>query len=182
MFGPTAAVCVCLAIALDAKPARDADPAPEVRGLLGDRVLAVLDGATRVEVFRLKADRVPQPPGAPKGEDAAGFPIVSTGKARDARFAARVAAVLRDKGTYEFDRPKGCILRPGVAFRLWKGKQSVDLALCFECDILVVVARDEAGKSVHRASKDFDPGRPALVKLARDAFPDDPEIQALRAD
>lgn len=178
MFGLT--VALCLALVPDAKPAGDAGPAPEVRGLLGDRTLAVLDGVTRAEVFRLKAERVAQPPGSAKVEGAGGFPILSTGKPRDARFAARVAAVLRDKGTYEFDRPKGCVIRPGVAFRLWKGKESVDLILCFECNILVVDARDEAGKPVHRAIKDFDPGRPALVKLAREAFPDDPEIRALR--
>jgi hypothetical protein len=177
LFGVTAALC--LVICSDTKPAKEAAPAPEVRRLLGDRTLAILNDATRVEVFRLKPERVAQPDGAKKGE-VGGFPILSAGKTQDARFAARIASVLRDKGSYEFDRPKGCLIRPGVAFRLWKGKESVEVVLCFECDILVVIARDEDGKEAHRASKDFDPGRPALMKLAKDAFPDDREIQSLK--
>ena len=148
-----------------------------VRALLGDRGMAIVRGATRVEVFRIVGNAHRKPTGDPK-QEIDGFPIKAVGKERGEAFARSIATVLLDEKSYP-DFAKGCIIEPGVVFRLWKGEESVDLILCFECTILKVITRDAQGHPVQQASRDFDPARPALIKLARAAFPNDPEIQAL---
>lgn len=98
--------------------------------------------------------------------------MISTGKALEKEFAARLAAILLDEKTYLFDMaPKSCELNPGVAFRLWKGTRQVNVVLSFECDMLLV--------NPWLGFADFDPARPALVRLVKEALPDDPEIQKL---
>lgn len=94
---------------------------------------------------------------------------MSTGKVQGKKFAARLAALLLDEKTYSAEG-KFCEPNPGVAFRLWKGKQHVDVTLCFECNML----------QVNSVGGDFDHVRPALVTLAKEAFPDDAKIQKLQ--
>ena len=53
------------------------------------------------------------------------------------------------------------------------------MLICFECDQLEYFVRDRAGKLKHRAQAEFDPARPALLKLAKKALPDDKAIQDL---
>lgn len=69
---------------------------------------------------------------------------------------------------------------PTVAFRLRHAGRSLDVVLCFGCDEVNFVLRDERGRPVHAAVEDVDPARAKLVTLAREAFPDDPAIRALR--
>lgn len=132
---------------------------------LGHDAISVLKGAERVEVFRLDQSRFP------RGEslEFPGFAVLSIGKVQGKKFAARLAAVLLDEKTYNAEG-KFCEPNPGIAFRLWQDKQHVDVTLCFECNVL----------RVNSVAGDFDLVRPALVTLAKEAFPDDPRIQQLR--
>jgi hypothetical protein len=61
---------------------------------------------------------------------------------------------------------------PGVGFRIWNGKESVDMTVCFICERFLL----------GEAPGDFG-GSPGifgqLAKLAKEAFPDDKEIQGL---
>jgi hypothetical protein len=157
------------------------NPSGRVKQFLGDKAVAVLDGADRVEVFRVdpglpRGDKEP-----PKdGEKIDRYVITATGKEQGKDFADRLKAILFDERTYLFDSAKGCIFQPGVAFRVWHGKDAVEVLLCFSCQELEVLTRDESGEIVHRAHEDFDPAWGPLVKLAQEAFPDDPEIKKLK--
>jgi len=137
--------------------------------LLGPDAISVLKGAERVEVFRLDQSMMPPGPEDKIEKIVSGYRAISTGKVQGKKFAARLAAVLLDEKTYSGEH-KACEPTPGVAFRLWKGKQHVDVTLCFECNML----------SVNSVGGDFDLVRPALVSLAKEAFPDDARIQKLR--
>jgi hypothetical protein len=66
-----------------------------------------------------------------------------------------------------------------VAFRLWKDKESVDVIVCFGCSNLRVIARDADGKELAKASGGFGPDKSDLLKLTKEAFPDDKEIQGI---
>jgi hypothetical protein len=157
------------------------DQIEQVRRLLGDRALRVLPAAAAVEVYRVDPKDYADPTRTPTTPDerVGGYAVTATGPPQGPEFAARLRRLLFDPGTYWFEAAKGCIFQPGVAFRLRDGGDVVEVLLCFSCDELRILTRDAAGNVLHRGDEDFDPARPALVELAREAFPDDPVIRAL---
>ena len=170
------AAAVALGVAPAGSTAAETKPAPHsAQSFLGAEAVAILKGATRVEVFRIE----PMMPPKYAGRTIEGFPVISQGKDQGAAFAARLRAILLDDGTYSFDSAKGCIFSPGVVFRFGDGSGSVDIITCYQCSEFKIVAKDARGAVVRKVGEDFDNARPALVKLARDAFPDDKAIQAL---
>jgi len=80
---------------------------------------------------------------------------------------------------------KACMLIPTVAFRIWRGKESVTVIICFNCDELVVLEENAplssfGGIEAHfKVRGDFDWFRPELLALAKETFPTDQQIQAL---
>ncbi len=149
----------------------------KVKKLLGEKAVGLFAGATKVEVFRVE--------GGGKGEKdktVGGFRITATGKEQDAKFAAKVAAVVLNEKSYVWDAAKGCIFQPGVAFRVWKGDESVVVVICFSCDQVQIITADKDGKLSKPVWGETDPSRAALVKLAKAALPDDKEIQKLKEE
>jgi hypothetical protein len=171
-------VVLMVLVALFAAPLPAADapkPSEKVKKLFGEKALTVLDGATKVEVFRVDSDK----PGE-KDKTVAGYRITAPGKDQDEKFAAKIAAAVLDEKNYEWEAAKGCIFRPGVAFRVWKGEESVAFVICFSCDQMDIATLGKDGTKVKSGFAETDPGRAALVKLAKAAFPDDKEIQKLK--
>jgi hypothetical protein len=173
--------------AQDKRP--EAVKVPEkVKKDLGERAVAILSGATKVEVFRL--EKWPGQKATPKtlGADKLQWTITATGKQKDKEFAAKVQALLFDEVTRTPSGASG--FRGDVAFRLWKEKESVTVVVDFEGSQFLVVTRDAEGKQIKtavggflfNAKGEFDKGDLfARVKaLAVKAFPDDKEIRALK--
>lgn len=166
--------CCAAALALLTAAGRGDDKtkvSDKLQKQLGNEALAVLDGATRVEVFRIK------PRKEAAKEQIAGYPITAPGKEQGKEFAAELASVLKDDKTW-FGTGARCFI-PGVAFRVWKDKESVDVIICFGCSNFHLVARDAAGKEVRMTGGAFGPTNGPLLKLAKKAFPDDKEIQGI---
>ncbi len=149
-----------------------------VMPFVGQKAAAILRTASKVEVFRIAKMRVLKP----EADAIEGHPLKAKGKDQDQVFAAKLAAILLDNRTYSFDSAKGCIFQPGIVFRVHggEGQGTVDVIVCFDCTELRVITRDADGKTVKTVGEDFDNARPALVALAKAAFPDDAEIQALK--
>jgi hypothetical protein len=149
-------------------------PSEKVKERLGDKTIAILRGATKVDVFRISPNM------AKKDEEKqiGGYPITATGAEQKKEFAAKLAAVLLEEKTY-FGQQARCF-NPGVAFRLWKDKESVDVVICFACTDLRLVSRDADGKEIKSTSGAFGPDIQPLLKLAKEAFPDDKEIQGIK--
>lgn len=145
------------------------------RRTLGSHTLSLLDGAQRVETFRLKSD--PQDEERSQIRD---FPLRYVGPTQGREFAARVAAVLHAARTFWGPNDVTCLPDPGVAFRLWRGRECVEVLLCFHCNQMLVATKDAQGKVVHTAYTEFGSMRGELVTPAKQAFPRDAEIQALR--
>jgi hypothetical protein len=133
----------------------------------------VLKNATRVEVFRVS----PRDTTDPKVNAIGHYPILSTGKEQGQAFAARLADILLGGGVTQ--NQKKCGLQPGVAYRLWKDKQAVEVLVCFKCDVLWAHVVGETGEQPSSEYKDFDSVRAKLLALTKEAFPDDKEIQDL---
>lgn len=173
---------VLLGLALLGVPVARGDDKPaevskKVQEMLGPKVPEILAGATRVEVFRLD----PDPRKKPDEKGVGGFLVTATGKEQGKEFAGKLRDVLFTDATYEGASAR--CFEPGVAFRAWTDKkESVEVIICFHCSNLSVISYDANGKVVKKDGGGGFGGTPswtALVKLAKEAFPDDKEIQTL---
>lgn len=135
---------------------------------------SILRRGDRVEVFRVSPKRAEEPGSKTIG----GYPIISVGNEQGPDFAARLGTVLRSWGVA--NSSKKCAFEPGVAFRVWRGDRALEVLVCFKCDDLWPHVVGESG-TLSEEWLEFDAVRPDLVALAKEAFPDDPAIQALPA-
>jgi hypothetical protein len=147
----------------------------EIWGGVSRSATSILRHGDRVEVFRV-SDRTKASDWS-RG-DIGGYPILAVGREQGPDFAARLGRVLRGWGVA--NSSKTCAFEPGVAFRVWRGGGAVEVLVCFKCDDLWPHVVGEPGTLQHEWLE-FDAARPALVALAKEAFPDDPTIQALPA-
>jgi hypothetical protein len=65
---------------------------------------------------------------------------------------------------------KACAPIPGIVVTFSNGKDEVDVFFCFECNILVVQG----------IRNDFDPSRAKLLRIMKQIFPKDLQIQSLK--
>ena len=180
-----AVLAICGLSCCDKQPAGPTGanaPSRRISEFLGDTAVRTLSAPTRVLSFRL-VSRTEGPASATAPTtapaDIQGFRVAASGPDLDPAFGSRLAAALFDPDSYQFNSAKGCIFDPGVAFRVWKGDEHVDVLLCFTCSEFIVYV-PEAGGKARRAGEDFDDNRAAFVRLAKEAFPGDAKIQALK--
>jgi hypothetical protein len=170
---PAFALIGCLGCSQSSKP-EVRQRTSQLRDNLSDSGIAILKGATRVEVFRVAPEEVQQP----TKNAIEGYPILATGKEQGQAFAARLTSILLGKGVTQNE--KKCGLEPGVAYRLWKDNQSVEVLVCFKCNVLWPHIVGEKWKEhLWWEWQDFDSVRADLLSLTKEAFPDDQEIQQL---
>jgi hypothetical protein len=133
---------------------------------------SILRNADRVEVFRVAPIR----PRTSTGDTIGGYPTLAVGKEQGSEFAARLSTALRRWGvTWTSEK---CGLLPSVAYRVWAGDQALEVLVCFKCDDFWprVVGKVDPLENKLLA---FDSVRPELLALTKEAFPDDPTIQAI---
>jgi hypothetical protein len=152
-------------------------PTDKVKAFLGgERPVGIIAGVTKVEVFRVN----PEKPTEPMGKECGGYPIISTAKEQTREFGLKIAAIVFDEKTYDWEKAKRCMFEPGVGFRLWREKDWVDVVICFHCDEIEISTIPPGEKDRKVSHEDCDAARAALVKLCKEAFPDDKEIQGLK--
>src|SRR5262249_20587950 len=103
--------------------------------------------------------------------------VIAQGPDQGAELAARLRSILADEATYS--RSHKMCFWPGVAFRVHSGDEVVDVLVCFYCDNLYCGPPRDLAPNAENLSFDGSPRRADLVRLAKEAFPDDKEIQAL---
>jgi hypothetical protein len=143
------------------------------------RAASALVGATRVEVYRIDGREDPKTskPLAPGDPNIDGYAILHRGEDRGEDFAARLAEVFSDEATYSDDH-LACFW-PGVAFCVHKGDERVDVVICLRCQNFYLGPPRGDERMLVTGSFAGTPGRQRLIRLAKDALPDDPDIQAL---
>lgn len=161
-------------------------PSSRVRGLLGDQAVSVLSNANKVDVFRVQSGLDENRPIAVQKAEAATRPalgqvdvyaITARAPSQGTEFARRLAAIVLAETTYRWDVASGCIFQPGVAFRVFSGDSWCDVIICFHCGQLAIVVPQPQGPP-RRIFHDFA-DRAALVRLVKEALPNDAEIQGL---
>ena len=152
------------------------EPPKKVEKILGAPVVKLLQGCTKVETFRIDAVVSIE-----RGKEyIGGYKIVGHGKDEGKDYAVRLTNVLFAETTYYGDSAK--CFEPGVAFRVWCDKEWVDVVICFKCTNLAIF--DGKGREIAEAHGGFGgtASEAALIKLAKEAFPDDKVIQALKEE
>lgn len=85
----------------------------------------------------------------------------------------------RSSSYYQGSNAKACIPDYGVLFIFRSGERTVQVALCFNCNMFRIFdGADDKARGVNTLM-DFDPMRSELVAIVKKVFPDDPEIQNL---
>ncbi len=143
----------------------------------GGETMAVLNSATKVEVFRLGVYKGPvnHKPKAPDEERIGGWVVIAQGQDQGEDFARKLASALSAYGAFGDNRI--FCFDPGIAFRVHSDRGVVEVLVCFKCQNLY------CGPPTESASRIAAFGRgvwPRLVELAKTAFPNDAEIQALK--
>jgi hypothetical protein len=147
-----------------------------------DQTEAILSGATKVEVFRTDGENGPSGPSGPKPKVAGearigGFLITARGNYQGPDFAAKLAGILHDIETGHTRKAVTCFW-PGIAFRVWKDEEAVEVLICFKCRNFYCGPPTERGYPMGSFSEPPSV-RTRLIQLAKETFPDDKEIQGL---
>jgi hypothetical protein len=145
----------------------------------GATSIDVLSHPQSVEAFRIDPG-IERRPASAAEEDAKAprigeYRITAGPVAVDTATSAELSSILLDPATYDWVRAKGCDFTPGVGLRFVKDASRVEIALCFECDELMIW---RLGSRV--GMEDFDDARPRLVAVVKKLFPDDAKIQGLK--
>ncbi len=133
-----------------------------------------IDGMPDYEISRHRDD--------PKFKDRflGDWVIAKRGPVKDRDFAEKITGFLTDEQNFmpppAPGNQKTCIFVPSVAFRLRSGDEYTDVIVCYSCRQLVV---ESTKGQLKLPSVNFDPGYERLKEIAKEAFPDDPEIQRL---
>jgi hypothetical protein len=146
---------------------------------------AILAGADRVETFRLAdfhegedrsaAERAALESGHLRSLD--DYTVLRTGAPQGKDFAGRLNAAL---STLESPSLMLQCFDPGVGFRVWKGRAHTDLCVCFYCSGVEIITQDAKHKEVFHQRAELGRSRTAFLALARQAFPQDAHLTALK--
>lgn len=154
-------------------------PPGRVRTLLGDAAIAVLGAPAKVEAFRMKLD----PDGASRehspanAERIAGYLVAGSGRPVSNEIAAKLAALLEDDATYDFEPRKPCAAGALFGFRFTKEAQSVEVAFELSGERVYIATADEPFRGRAWSAR-FTPGRAAVLGALRGAFAGDAELPA----
>jgi hypothetical protein len=138
----------------------------------------ILDEANKVEVFRLDPNDGPynKKPKLPGQTRIGGYLVTAQGSDQGRDFAAKLAEILSDDATSTDEFVK--CYDPGVAFRASHDGETLDIIICYMCENLYY------GPPTDHADENLafhgSPRRADLVRLAKQAFPNDAEIQGLK--
>jgi hypothetical protein len=88
--------------------------------------------------------------------------------------AKTISDTLLNFDTYIWQGEKSCMIDYGARLRFTRGNDSVEVRLCFQCNIL------EFSHNGSDNLRDFDPGRNPLVKALQSAFPNDKIVKDLK--
>lgn len=164
---------------------RDARPFPTGPLVLDAATKAVLAGADRVETFRLAdfhegMSRTPAEQEALSGGHLGtldDYTVLRAGAPQGRAFAADLSRAVSTLKSPSF---MSQCFDPGVGFRVWKGQAHTDLCVCFYCSGIEIITKDAQHKEVFHQRAELGTSRAAFLALARQAFPQDARLAALK--
>ncbi len=163
--------------------ARFPPPGPLV---LGAATRTIFAGANRVETFRLADFHEGKKRTPAEDETLSGgclgtlddHVVLRAGVPQGKAFAGRLGTAL---SKLRGPSSMAMCLDSGVGFRVWKGKAHTDLCVCFYCSGVEIITKDARHKEVFRTQTELGGSRAAFLALARQAFPQDAPLAALKS-
>jgi hypothetical protein len=148
----------------------------KVKGFLGLKTVSILQGATKVEAYRVDVTA------PPTGKQKIGnYPVVGAVNEQDQAFATRLANVLLNEKTYMFAGAVPitgrCVLAPNAAYKIWRGDASVTVLVDFKCGEIMFVSDDPKEAALAFKSAVVTQTQADLTNLTIDAFPYHPPIR-----
>lgn len=170
-------IILLILTALTAQSGRGATEAEFTAKVFGTAEnLAIVKNAQKVTACILTPKGDPDHPEEWKSEDLMNPGTYKRGPRMDVPAAqlAELRAILFDRTLDDPDSSKACIPILHVRFTFTAGKSSLDIDLCFLCDLLWV---SRAGKII--GGEDFDPAHGKLLALCQVLFPNDQALSHL---
>ena len=155
-------------------------PMQELFDYLGPDGVRFLQEAERVEAYRVVSNSFDDWSVAGKPE-IEGHEILSQGKTQGRDFARQLAATLLNENN-GFGGFHSCIWAPRQIFRLWHGKESANMLICFECNEVWIKFYNAAGKCSHETILDLGENRDAWLELSQKIFPSDADLKQQTQD
>lgn len=94
----------------------------------------------------------------------------------------KIKKILRSPSSYRWNVASSCIPDYGVLLNFHSDQRSVQLAFCFNCDLMGVFSGEETPVKRVSAGTIFTPMRAQLVPMMKTLFPNDRNIQELKLD
>jgi len=108
-------------------------------------------------------------------ENLESYAIIKKGKLLSADQVKRLQAVIFNEKTYDFNLAKKCMFVPYVGFIFEKAGKQAHALFCFSCNEV------SFGREVKASNlEDFDAARREMLSLAREVFPGDRNLSALK--
>jgi hypothetical protein len=154
-------------------------PMPQVQEHLGERVLATLTGAARVELSRVAGTGGLRPdPARAIGAD---FTREGARVELTAEQLKALRAVLYDDKSYRFAADvAACGFAPNASFRFEQGLDVVEAVFSFRCSQVLFYVGKPGGRWLPAGTFDVRPARAAVLSLVKAALPADQPTQQLR--
>jgi hypothetical protein len=140
----------------------------------GDDAIRILQYAEKVEAFRIQP-RKSADESTPATNSIEGYPILARASLPRRLYAKELSdAILSENNNHT--SVTACEFSPGVAYRIWHGRECATALVCFQCKEIELLVRPGSRPGPIIFGFQADPGR--FLALARQAFPDDPELKA----
>jgi len=110
-----------------------------------------------------------------KKENLEGFAVTKKGPPLSPAQVTRLQTVIFNKATYDFNSQKRCAFHPYVGFIFETAGKQAHALFCFSCSE-VAFGRNAAQGNI----EDFDAARAEVISIAREIFPADPKLAALK--
>ena len=147
--------------------------------LLGQSNIDLITRADKVEIYRIELADMRTAKKLVGGS----FSVIGVSHAPSLALQKQVARTLLDvfnTKPYYWDQ-SSCEFNPGVAFRFYKGAEILDAVVCYDCAAILLSTGENGRLQRGAGTESFGSEYENMYAIAKAAFPDDAEIQKLRA-
>jgi hypothetical protein len=158
-----------------------------IRRHFGDRTVNVLRNARSTEIIRMQTmafgdlpflqERMSKARQSLLKKESISYAVRYREKDQGEEFTNRLSKLLQTRRTFSKMPPD--VWTPAIAFLMRSDNDAIIILVSFDQNRLRVYSPDALGKNPASA-ENLDFIRPQLVKLTKEAFPNDKEIQALK--
>lgn len=160
-------------------PPAPTEPMPKVAENLGDKVTALLAGASKVQTYRVADSGGLRPdPTKAIGSD---FVRENAGKELSADELKAFRGLLYDEKSYRFDSDVSkCTFSPNLSFQAQAGIDTLEALVSFKCNQVFFFIGKPGGRWLPGGAFDIKPARGKLLELAKATMPQDAPTQNLK--